>query len=1750
MDIETFESWSSNAAPTGKGKSWEIEQLADGGMIPACIELLNRKDACPGWEKWLPHDGVAEPNEAWSDDLLPAGMMMFGGISLSKMMQVHLVCVEYARTEPAANHETFRAWCRSECPEMPAAFLLDLTQALRGGRRSRSCDPVYVAFPVVRNLPTGLIARFMLELLPSGDGEVFLNPEQAFLPLDQDFLDIFKAAPELLNRTVPGRLKGQDVRVTILMHNADRDVLWERGFGGTSGGGALALGLWSLVTAQLLEPRLYPSFALPSIHSSEPGDTCYPIGGLEEKMAGIALKSRQDGPAMFLLAQKQADEIRGDARDMKLTVEGAVTFRDAILIASGRSRLVQYFGTRKKWYSNMRAFGHTLNLERAYLHFRGHTEPAKQYPKGAAEGEATPWDEYMKGRSVAWEDLRSSCAGAGSQLAGRVPPWVVLGNAGAGKTTWLEREAFTTLGEAIHLTENNLGDPVRIPILFKATEVPSSPDLAKFLVDTVLERAGGDERNNETLRTLVQEAWETGRCVLFCDGVDEVDSKNRNNVVNALRIASGRHSVYITCRTSVWNEDSLANAYYFNLEPFTDDDIQLFIEKWFGPDLTQVSERVMGAISTPRMREMARNPLMLTMICAAAHDNPAGNIPNTQTAIVADCWLRQYLRPAQRPDPPTLPGYELCEEALCSLAWNEVENGRPVPGKRAIGLLGRFLLQDMNAPEKMLSEVLVTHIGILTKEQQRGEIPTRYFDFVLPVFSEYFAARHLKGQTDRYAPLLTLLFSKVEWYGILPMLAGCLGDSASELIQQVTEFANKVAFGTADYVEGLTPVLPSRMLVDCLLELKADLSTEVLGEAWIPVLRGIETSQRNLREKEWASLASTDLLAKAVSVAELRMRDSGVSAARRLLEADYQASQDDLQADYQTSRDDLEQLLTSQCPVMRWLAVREIGRSKAWRFSGRVTDLFANDPNPLVKALAARVLVMKNLKLPETERAELIKRIRDSLGDSNCDVAAGAAVALSKEGTEDTLKALLDNADAQGTHRAVRCAVIGALEAVVDKYNRDNKHHQLTFLGPHRDRLAALFLAALKDQERSYGRTVSSAASGLAKLDWKDAIGPLKELALTTKHPRVCSSACFALGRLKAQRVALEVLRARAEDEDEVTARNAFVSTTRDEDGDTVNNALASATRLDQENVAKAVVAICQAIPRERARLFIDAISHHPSKTAVAVAVMLLDLNDDDLANAACRALGDIAQQYQYMLRCKTLEDWKRRQYPILVRQARDGVLRLARDGSRSDQVRMNALIAASLALKNTEFIAGQQESVTPAISWCLSAIGNGRPDLANIAAPALEALAKVLPECFDPEVSARAAMECLSYLEEKPEASWAGALGVLAALMSVTTPGVVKDDALLKSAINRSIIKLGSADVAEQVSSLTLIKHLGSYPSSGFAGEARESVKTFCKNNVTHTDARIRSGLCSTLAMLVRAEIGETWYWDALTQFLKDDASVVRGAAEHELRVLLDKIHKRIQKERVDDAVAVIECWLNLADLNRGPKAAAGAMDVLQALAVKHCLSLDQTERAAEIALRHANGLTGPVLLNSALRTIQRLGFTQYLKEGGENRAAALECAKRHLEKHPDPDVQASAVGVLGYLGNSEHRRLLENLQREKQQKPVEISLNWVLGSRKGKDGALVSSEKHQERLATKYLCPKDAFLGEVLSMLNNSYGFIRFTDVENIFFHKTELQGWRWEDVHEGDVVTFQILEKVDSQRAAKAKKAKNVRKAQPKS
>ncbi len=213
---------------------------------------------------------------------------------------------------------------------------------------------------------------------------------------------------------------------------------------------------------------------------------------------------------------------------------------------------------------------------------------------------------------------------------------MILGRPGAGKTTFLKRLAIECLNGKF------LADRLPIFVTLKEfAEAEGQPGIVEFVADVGAKHSGEKSMRSQInhlpnasplpgVRSTLIEILESGRGLVLLDGLDEVMEQDHDRIIREIREFAERYSqnhIVITCRIA-------AREYIFQqfteveMADFDDDQIQSFADKWFktqekNPESTTGEMFWKELESRKPVKELAANPLLLTLLCLEFHDSSA-----------------------------------------------------------------------------------------------------------------------------------------------------------------------------------------------------------------------------------------------------------------------------------------------------------------------------------------------------------------------------------------------------------------------------------------------------------------------------------------------------------------------------------------------------------------------------------------------------------------------------------------------------------------------------------------------------------------------------------------------------------------------------------------------------------------------------------------------------------------------------------------------------------------------------------------------------------------------------------------------------------------------------------------------------------------------------------------------------------------------------------------------------------------------
>ncbi len=443
--------------------------------------------------------------------------------------------------------------------------------------------------------------------------------------------------------------------------------------------------------------------------------------------------------------------------------------------------------------------------------------PRSEAPDAAAPAETQ--EPEAPGESVepeTEEPLLSSNPELVLDMLGREPTQVILGGPGSGKSTILHYAMLRVChaGAVQDALPLHLQDaPIAFLIELRNYVLQKAPDFVSYLT-----------RNSRDLydatveaESLVNVLEQKGQALVFFDGLDEVfDPDERRWVIDQFQTFAHRYPqarIVVTSRIAGYDRTALglAGFAHYTLLPLTLGQIRHFAGQWYQYYTLEGTERtaqglVQRIVESPRLLDLAGNPLLLTMMAVIYKDRDLPNerwrLYERRAETLLEDWdlgkgiededfkLAVLVRTAQK------------SEILQRVSMYMLEHGQK---DRELNAIAYAPLLDIVASyleekyQRSRGDAEVVAVDILRHLMERtyvlAGIGERVFGFVHRTFMEYFAACRCQAQFNArksdFAWLTRDIFGEhwqaSEWEEVLLLLIAMLHDQDTP-IREVVEY--------------------------------------------------------------------------------------------------------------------------------------------------------------------------------------------------------------------------------------------------------------------------------------------------------------------------------------------------------------------------------------------------------------------------------------------------------------------------------------------------------------------------------------------------------------------------------------------------------------------------------------------------------------------------------------------------------------------------------------------------------------------------------------------------------------------------------------------------------------------------------------------------------------------------------------------------------------------------------------------------
>lgn len=390
----------------------------------------------------------------------------------------------------------------------------------------------------------------------------------------------------------------------------------------------------------------------------------------------------------------------------------------------------------------------------------------------------------------------------------------ILGDPGSGKTTLLK---YIVLAFAENKMDKLGLNETRLPIFIRLYDYVAKREACGkdgFSFTDYLNKYCTDNLQLHLPPDFFEAALERGECCVCFDGLDELGAaglrREITSAVSAMANRYPRNRFIVTSRIVGYDEAPLNRRDFdhHTIQPLADDDIKLFVEKWYKArehDAVARRERAEHLIKTimgeERIKSLASNPLMLTII-ALVHRIEA-ELPHERVKLYDKCVTTLVETWDKVRGIHTDPRRRLLEKLAYWMHSQPGEKGRTREVREGnLRLqLTQFLASDpkrQRDEEQILHEVdnfialIKTRSGLLV---ERGE---DVYTFSHLTFQEYLAACDI---VTRFAHSTEAIWNEIQpklhdshWREVILLLLGSLNrfeEHNSILVRKIYESSDQ-----------------------------------------------------------------------------------------------------------------------------------------------------------------------------------------------------------------------------------------------------------------------------------------------------------------------------------------------------------------------------------------------------------------------------------------------------------------------------------------------------------------------------------------------------------------------------------------------------------------------------------------------------------------------------------------------------------------------------------------------------------------------------------------------------------------------------------------------------------------------------------------------------------------------------------------------------------------------------------------------
>ena len=388
----------------------------------------------------------------------------------------------------------------------------------------------------------------------------------------------------------------------------------------------------------------------------------------------------------------------------------------------------------------------------------------------------------------------------GIQVANSKQYLMLLGAPGVGKSTFLRKVGL----EALKGKNGNF-EHICVPVYLELKNFKEDEIDIVALITNEFEICGFPHPEE-----LTRTALDLGDLLVLFDGLDEVPRSNVNNVIDKIRDFVDRYNqnrFIASCRIAAY-KGGFTRFTEVEMADFDDSQIQDYIKNWFAstpdPHRHQLDESMetadrcwtmLNASEHSATKELARNPLLLTLLCMV-YDN-SQTLPRNRAVLyekALDVFLEEWAAEKRVHRGASMNLYlDIADEKrmLSEIAEKNFEENRLFFSKgELITQIREFGEGNANTPEtfnapKILDTILIDQ-GLFVERVRNS------YSFSHLTFQEYLTAKYIVRDTRSIRGLVKKHLHNEQWREVFLLTAGLMHEANDLLVAMEAEAAKLI----------------------------------------------------------------------------------------------------------------------------------------------------------------------------------------------------------------------------------------------------------------------------------------------------------------------------------------------------------------------------------------------------------------------------------------------------------------------------------------------------------------------------------------------------------------------------------------------------------------------------------------------------------------------------------------------------------------------------------------------------------------------------------------------------------------------------------------------------------------------------------------------------------------------------------------------------------------------------------------------